>query len=110
MARPKKVDAVKGSKEVVLTEMQQKIWGAIKDIEVEYFALPDQTIGTVCEPLNMVPEVLYLKLKGSAAVRSIEDALNKKTVKVEGKKLPIFIIEQQDKYTSVRQNPEVTTL
>jgi hypothetical protein len=107
MARPKK-EEVAAKKEVVLTEIQQKIWGAIKNVEIEYFGLPEQTIGKVCEPLNMVPEVLYLNLKSSAAVRSIEDALNKKTVKVEGKRKPIFVIEQQDKYTLVRQNPEVT--
>jgi hypothetical protein len=108
MARPKKIDTGTEEKpKMALTEAQQKIWDAIKDLDVEYFALPWQTISTICNPLNLVPDVLYVNLKSSAAIRSIELALNKKVVRVDKEMIPMFVVEQQNKYFLIKNNPDI---
>ncbi len=95
-------------KQVNLNEKQTQMWNDIKDLEVQYYALKEHTVGSVSEPINIDPDSLYLSLKGPAALVSIEEALSKMTVKSwSGKILPKYAIEQRDQYAFVEENPEV---
>lgn len=94
-------------KEVVLTDAQKEIWEYIKNMKVEYYALKNITVQSVCSPLNIDPTCLYLELKGPAALRSVEDALNLDVVKNwSGKEVPKYLVELRDRFAVVSKNPQ----
>src|SRR5690606_37018173 len=89
-----------------LNEKQAKMWDDIKEKPVEYYALPNITVDSISEPLNIDPEVLYLKLKGPLALVSIENVLNTMTsTSITGKKVPLYTIELRDELGVIQRNP-----
>ena len=95
-------------KQVVLNDKQTQMWEDIKNLEVEYYAIKNQFVANISEPTSIDPEMLYLTLKGPAALVSIEGALANLTVQSwSGKKLPKYVIEQREQFGCVMDNPEV---
>lgn len=53
------------------------IWNQIKDINLNLFALPDQTVAKYCTPIPVEPTKLYLTVKVSSVLTALEDSLGK---------------------------------
>jgi len=94
-----------------LTEEQAAWWDAIKDVEVNYYGLPDHYVSTICEPLNVLPESLYLAVQGPAVISVLTDALEKdkaSNVKTaSGKSICKYVLEPADKFVVLKPNPDV---
>lgn len=89
----KKKAAVKSEPTVVVKERTdaEKIWDTIKNVQLDMFALPDQTVSKYCTPIAVEPSKLYLTYKGIGAVLpAMETALSKK-----------YNVEVVDKYIVV---------
>jgi len=102
------LDAVK--KEKALTETQQGWWDSIKGLEVNYYGLKDHFVESICSPLNVMPDSIFLNVKGPAVISLVTEALNtdRNCVKsASGKYLPRFILEAADKYVILKPNPDV---
>lgn len=56
----------------------ENIWDAIKECQLEMFALPDQTVQKYCTPITVEPTKLYMTYKVSAVIPALENALYKK--------------------------------
>ena len=67
-----------------------KIWASIKDVKVEMFALPNQTVGRYCDPIAIEPSHCYLKFTTEAILPALELALKDK-----------YDVERTDKYIKV---------
>ena len=65
--------------EVSKTEITKadKIWGMIKDIPLEMFALPEQTLETYATRLPITDDSVHMQLSASAALPALEAALTK---------------------------------
>lgn len=61
----------------VLTE-SDKIWEGIKNLPLDLYSLPGQTVSTHTKRFIGSPDAVYLKLSSSAVVASLEVALGKK--------------------------------
>jgi len=56
--------------------LSQQIWERIKDIDLELFALPDQTVEVNAEPVFAISDTdLHVILKAQAALPQLEDKL-----------------------------------
>lgn len=98
-------------KEVTLTEKQTEIWNAIKDLEVSYYAVPNLTTKDICEPINVVPESLYLTLKGPAAIVALEDVLTRIAIKnFDNKRVQKYVLERKDRFAVISDNPDAGPL
>jgi hypothetical protein len=53
------------------------IWDQIKDLPVEIYALPDQTLKQHVERLEVTEEQVHLRIKSPAIVPALEEALGK---------------------------------
>lgn len=102
----------KENKEVKpLTEDQTKWWDEIKDIEVNYYGLPDHSVSSICEPINVMPESLFLAVQGPAVISILTDAIegdrncNVKTA--SGKTMCKYLLEPVEKFIALKPNPEV---
>lgn len=73
----------------VLTEAD-KLWNQIKDLKIEMFALPDQTVSKYCIKAVVEPSKLYLLSNVGAFLPALEMALNNK-----------YLVETMDKYIVV---------
>jgi len=99
--------AKKVTPEAALSEKQLEIWNRIKDKPVNYYALKDITVEGVCTPMNIDPDVLYVGLKGPAALMSIEEVLNMDVMKnFEDETVPRYLIEMKTKYAMISVNPK----
>lgn len=63
--------------EVTLSGESEKIWNEIKDIQLDLFGLPDQTIEKVCIPVDIEPSALYIQSNVGAVYAALEGALGK---------------------------------
>ncbi len=64
----------------------QKIWDEIKEVNLNMFALPGQTVEKYCTPYMIEPSKCYVTVKVTAALVALEEALLKKfNIEVEGK-------------------------
>ena len=84
--------------------VSEKIWNKIKDVLIDIFALPNQTISmhTVREKSldDAMQDAVHLKLKSLAVLPALEEALGKISLgKNEKGQNLIFEISQMDKYT-----------
>lgn len=73
-----------------------KIWLAIKDLSIQMFALPDQTVEMHCAPVTVEPSKLYVVIRSSATLPSLEAAV-----------APRFQVEQADKFIIITPVPQV---
>lgn len=55
-----------------------KIWEEIKGVQLDMFALPDQTVEKYCKPFMVDPTKLFVTLSASSAFTALESALGKK--------------------------------
>lgn len=62
---------------VTLTGESEKIWNEIKDIQLDLFGLPDQTIEKVCIPVDVEPSSLYIQSNVGAVYAALETVLSK---------------------------------
>ena len=67
-----------------------KIWEEIKDLPINMFGLPNQTVSMHVTPVSIEPSKLYLLIRSSATLPSLEDA-------IKGK----FSVELSNKYVIV---------
>jgi hypothetical protein len=94
-----------------LSEEQQKLWDVIKDIKINYYGLKEHFVHTVCSPVNIVPDKLYLIAKGPAVISSISEALLSDEFCVKtgsGKMMPKYIVDYvEEKLLEVKENPDI---
>lgn len=94
----------------------EKIWDEIKDLPIEMFAIPNQVVSQHCNPFQVEPTRLYLTIRSSATLPSLEASLNsysaatkahaaemaKRGHKVEVKE---YTLEQADRFVIVARAP-----
>lgn len=51
------------------------IWEKLKNIPIEIFALPGQTVGMHCKRVNVLPDQLFLISNGGAFLPALEDVM-----------------------------------
>lgn len=61
----------------VLTGEAEKIWQEVKNVQLDLFALPNQTIEKYCTPQYVEPSKLYVTVSTGAVGPALEDALVK---------------------------------
>lgn len=54
------------------------IWNEIKDLNIDMFALPSQSVQMHCHPVNIEPSKLYLVMNSSSVVAALESAIGEK--------------------------------
>jgi hypothetical protein len=80
-----------------------KIWDAIQNLKIDVFALPDQKVSDYCTRADVIPDQLFLIVKGGAVIIALED-----TLKDKGKDLGIlepyehFVVEQDSRFVKIR--------
>lgn len=72
----------------------QRIWDEIKDLPIQMFGLPGQLVNMHCTPVPVEPTRLYLTIRSSATLPSLETA-------VAGR----FNVEQADRFVIVTRVP-----
>jgi len=102
---PKKVDTTETHVEGTETEATpatkpakteaQKIWEEIQDLPILMFGLPDQTVNLHCSPITVEPSSLYLTVRSSATLPSLESAIGSR-----------FTVELADKFVIVKRAPK----
>lgn len=55
-----------------------KIWEDIKDVRVEMFSLPNQTVKDYCKPIDVDPSKLYLVIDIGSFINALESAVGSK--------------------------------
>lgn len=73
------------------TTTSDKIWGEIKDLSLDLFALPNQKVSMHTKRVEISPEMVHLTLSSQAVLASLETALGKK-----------YTVEAGEKYVSVK--------
>ncbi len=63
----------------------KKIWDEIKNVQLDLFSLPDQTVVKYCHPLAVAPDCLYITISATAVLPALEIALPKFKVEAVGK-------------------------
>jgi hypothetical protein len=93
--------------QVTVTD-SDRMWDEIKDLPIDMFALPNQTVKQHVQRIKITPTELHLKLRSSSVVTSLEDAITKDA---RGNKLasPRFEIEQAFGYTIVKRAAQAPT-
>lgn len=72
-----------------------KIWNEIKHLPIQMFGLPDQFIFQHVTPVSVEPTNLYVTIRSSAALPSLEAAI-----------APAFVVEQADKFVVIKRAPK----
>jgi hypothetical protein len=85
-----------------------KLWGKIKDLPIDIFALPDQTIKDHAKREermdNVFPNDLYLIMRSAAAYPALEEALGKaRGLLPKNERLDI---SQQNRYIVIKVIPK----
>ena len=73
----------------------EKIWDEIKNLPIAMFGLPDQFIVQHCTPVPVEPSALYVTIRSTAALPSLEAAIH-----------PAFTVELVDKFVVIRRTPK----
>lgn len=79
---------------VTLTEAQ-RIWEEIKNRPILMFGLPSQTVDQHCTFITVEPSGLYVTIRSSATLPSLETAIS-----------PDFTVELVDKFVVIRRTPK----
>lgn len=79
---------------IVLSEAD-KIWNEIKDMPIAMFGLPGQAIFQHVTPVSVEPSALYVTIRSSATLPSLETAIQ-----------PMFTVELADKFVIIRRAPK----
>jgi len=95
---------------MVAESKANKIWEDIKDLKVEVYGLHGKRVSDVAElGPTLDAESLYLKIKGSAVLPAIEEALNNageydSAARVQ---VPRYVVDVVDKWVVVKANPKL---
>src|SRR5271166_1491084 len=65
------------------------IWELIQNLPIQMFGLPDQTVAMHVTPVPVEPSTLYVTVRSSAALPSLEAAI-----------APTFTVELMDKFVA----------
>jgi hypothetical protein len=93
-------------------EKTNKLWEKIKDLPMEIFAIPNQTIKDHAKHEDgmddVFPDAVYLTLRSTAAYPALEEALYTAAARNQIKlaKTERFDISQQARYTVVKVVPK----
>lgn len=79
---------------VTLTE-SQVIWEEVRNRPIQMFGLPSQTIDQHCTVVPIEPTALYVSIRSSATLPSLEAAV-----------APEFTVELVDKFVVIRRVPK----
>lgn len=99
----KEVESNKVTKPVKEPSVADKIWDAIKDQNIEVFALPDQKVRDFCKRADVIPDQLFLYVRGGAVTIALEELLHAK-----GRSFGIlgqnetFVVEQDARFTKIK--------
>lgn len=74
----------------------QKIWEAIANCPIQMFGLPNQCVSQHCTVVNVEPSKLYLIIRSSAVLPSLEAAI-----------APVFEVELVDKFVAVKRSKKM---
>ena len=93
----------------------QLIWDEIKDLPIQMFGLPGQTVAQHCNPVWIEPTHLYVTIRASAALPALETALKEHGDNVAavvkrsgGVNNSVFTVELADKFVIVtRAKPSI---
>lgn len=75
-----------------------KLWEKIKELPLELYSLPNQTLSGNCTRVNVSPDQLHLKLNSGAVVAAMTEAL--KTIKLGENEM--FDISSAGVFTTVK--------
>jgi hypothetical protein len=107
MATRKKADT---SKDAGQTTVAQQLWDKIKDIPIDLYALPNQTVKQHVvreEKLEKaVPDALHLILKSAAVLPALEESLYKVPWGEDERGPLTFDLSQTHKYTVLKIVPK----
>lgn len=76
----------------------ERIWEEIKNLPIQMFGLPGQVIAQHAAPFSIEPSKLYLTIRSSATLPSLESALNEG---FEKRMCGSFTVEQADRFVVV---------
>jgi hypothetical protein len=83
----------------------EKIWEEIRDLPIDMFALPNQTVSQYCKVVSIEPSKCFVVITASAALPALEAALPNIPVPGVNPKLPDmkpkFVVERVDKFVTV---------
>lgn len=71
-----------------------KTWDEIKNLPIQMFGLPDQYVLQHVTPIPVEPSVLYVTIRSSATLPSLEAAV-----------APAFVVELVDKFVIIKRAP-----
>jgi hypothetical protein len=77
-----------------------KIWNMIKDLNVDIFALEDQKVNQYCEKFDVEDSTVYVRLKSTAVLPALEEAIKK--VKLKGE---VFELGEAGPYKTIKLVP-----
>lgn len=80
---------------VVVKPESEKIWDEIKNLPISMFGLPDQFILQHCTPIPVEPSALYVTIRSTATLPSLEAAVQ-----------PAFTVELADKFVIIKRTPK----
>lgn len=70
------------------------IWDQIRNLPIQMFGLPDQIVAMHATPVQVEPSKLYVTIRSSAALPSLEAAV-----------APAFQVEMVDKWVIIKRAP-----
>lgn len=70
------------------------IWDQIKNLPIQMFGLPDQFVLQHCTPIPVEPSNLYVSIRSTATLPSLEAAI-----------APAFVVELADKFVIIKRAP-----
>ena len=73
----------------------EKIWDEIRNLPIQMFGLPNQTVAQHAVPFPIEPSKLYLTIRSSATLPSLEVAVGDK-----------FTVEQADRFVIVARKTD----
>lgn len=72
-----------------------KVWDEIKNLPIQMFGLPEQFVLQHCTPVSVEPSNLYVTIRSSATLPSLEAAI-----------APAFVVELADKFVLIKRAPK----
>ena len=101
--------ATRKNESVAEETFAEKTWNKIKDVPLEIYALPDQTVANhVTREKKLekaVPDALHLILKSAAVLPALDEALRKVRWGSDERGVLTFDLSQSGKYTVLKIVP-----
>jgi hypothetical protein len=72
-----------------------KIWDEIKNLSIQMFGLPEQYVLQHVTPISVEPSALYVTIRSTATLPSLEAAI-----------APAFMVELADKFVIIKRAPK----